>query len=138
MTISQRENRREAAYAWFRHGEEGGAQMQAASARLRNAALWPLTVWTSLTHFEQHAADDYVERTTPILATAVGFWICLAALIVLGNPPLMHSALSIDGAAPVTVFFRRIPVEAISTLWFFVPALYAIGFWLYSTREDPR
>lgn len=112
--------------------------MQAASVRLRNAALWPLTVWTSLTHLEEHAADDYVERTTPIIATAVGFWVCLGALIILGNPPLLHSTLGIDGAEPVTVFFRRIPTEAISTLGFFVPALYAIGFWLYSTREDPR
>jgi hypothetical protein len=112
--------------------------MQAASSRLVNAALWPLTVWSSLGHLEEHSADNYVERTTPIVATAVCFWVCLAALIVLANPPLMHSALSVDGAAPVTVFFRRVPMEAITTLWFFVPALYAIGFWLFSTREDPR
>lgn len=112
--------------------------MQAASARLMNAALWPLTVWTSFSNLDAHAADDYVERTTPIVATAVGFWVCLVALVVLANPPLMHSGFSIDGAEPVTVFFRRVPVEAIATLWFFVPALYAIGFWLFSTRDDPR
>ena len=110
----------------------------AASARLLNVALWPLTVWQSFTQFGKHSADDYVERTTPIIATAIGFWVCLIALIVLANPPLMHSAVSVDGDTPVAVFFRRIPVEAITALWFFVPSLYVIGFWLYSTRENPQ
>ncbi|MFT3727719.1 MAG: hypothetical protein QM759_07840 [Terricaulis sp.] len=110
--------------------------MQAASVRFMNAALWPLMIWTSLKHFEEHPADDYVERTTPIVATAIGFWVCAIALVILANPPLMHSAGSIDGGAPVTVFFRRIPVEAISALWFFVPSLYAIGFWLFATRDE--
>lgn len=110
--------------------------MQSASARFISAAAWPLTIWTSLTHFEEHPADDYVERTTPIVATAIGFWICAIALIILANPPLLHSSMSIDNGAPVDVFFRRIPVAAISALWFFVPALYAIGFWLFSTRQE--
>jgi hypothetical protein len=101
-----------------------------------NAALWPLTVWTSLTHLEEHPADDYVERTTPIVATAVGFWVCLAALVVLANPPLQHAGFSIDGDAPMMVWFKRVPVEALSALWFFVPALYVIGLWLYSTRDE--
>jgi hypothetical protein len=101
-----------------------------------NAALWPLTIWTSLTHLEEHPADDYVERTTPIVATAVGFWVCLAALIVLANPPLQHAAFSIDGDAPMLVWFKRVPVEALSALWFFVPALYVIGLWLFSTRDE--
>ena len=37
--------------------------MQATPQRYLNAALWPLTVWPSLLRFEDHAADDYVERT---------------------------------------------------------------------------
>lgn len=110
--------------------------MQAASARFMNAVLWPLTIWTSLTHLEEHPADDYVERTTPIVATAIGFWVCTIALLILANPPLMHTSVSIDGGAPVTTFFRMVPVQAIAALWFFVPALYAIGAWLFSTRDE--
>jgi hypothetical protein len=100
------------------------------------AALWPLTIWTSLTHLEEHPADDYVERTTPIVATAIGFWVCLVALVILANPPLQHAGGSIDGGEFLGIAFRRIPVEALSALWFFVPALYAIGFWLFSTRDE--
>ena len=110
--------------------------MQAASSRFMNAVLWPLTIWMSLKNLDQHSADDYVERTTPIVATAIGFWVCAVALLILANPPLMHSAGSVDGGAPVTVFFRRIPVAAIGALWFVLPALYAIGAWLFATRDD--
>ena len=59
--------------------------MAAAPVRFINAAAWPLTIWTSLSHFDDHPADDYVERTSPIVATAVAFWLCFVALIVLAS-----------------------------------------------------
>lgn len=33
--------------------------MAAAPVRFINAAAWPLTIWTSLTHLDDHPADDY-------------------------------------------------------------------------------
>jgi hypothetical protein len=37
-------------------------------------ALWPVSVWMSVRQFEKHDADDYVELTSPILATSIAFW----------------------------------------------------------------
>jgi hypothetical protein len=48
--------------------------MAAATLRFLSAAAWPLTIWISVTHFEEQTADDFVERTSPIVATAVAIW----------------------------------------------------------------
>lgn len=109
--------------------------MQAAPARFANAALWPLTIWTSLTHLEEHPADDYVERTSPIVATAIAFWVCAIALIVLANPAAMLIGGSI-GDAPVFSLVRRTPAVVVDVLWLFTPTLYIVGFWLFALRAQ--
>lgn len=111
--------------------------MQAAPVRFLNAALWPLTIWASLTHFEEHAADDYVERTSPIVATAVAFWICVGLLI---------AVTVINGGSMVTFGDEADAVAARLTprwaevsqgvLWFFTPAVYLVGLWLYAARDE--
>ncbi len=106
----------------------------AAPMRFLSAAFWPLSVWTSLTHLDEHGADDYVERTFPIIATAVGFWICALAL----------AAMTIAGGASLAIFdgdggvetLRRTTPAAAQALWLILPTLYVIGFWLFTAREE--
>lgn len=111
--------------------------MTNAPMRFVSAALWPLTIWTSLTHFDEHAADDYVGRTSPIIACAVAFWASLAMLAV-----LLLSMQGRSGAASVEdyrviyhVFDQRWRPLA-DVLTFFTPLLYAIGFWLFTARDE--
>lgn len=111
--------------------------MQSAPIRFLNAALWPLTIWPSLTHFEEHAADDYVERTSPIIATAIAFWISAAALIALTWIAAGRAVTIGDGAHTWAV--RATPVwtgAIVDVLWLFTPAIYAIGFWLFTARDE--
>lgn len=111
--------------------------MAAAPLRFLNAAAWPLTIWTSLTHLEEHSADDYVERTSPIVATAIAFWVCLAALLVLANPAVTAiGGLWDDGGEAVTTFVRRTPGAIVDVLWLITPVLYVIGFWLFTARDE--
>lgn len=110
--------------------------MEAAPLRFMNAAAWPLTIWTSLTHLDEHPADDYVERTTPIVATAVAFWIGAIALLILANPVVTAIGGSVDGAEAVVQMVRRVPGSIVGVLWYFVPILYIIGFWLFTARQE--
>lgn len=107
--------------------------MQAAPMRFVGAALWPLSIWTSLTHLEEHPADDYVERTSPIVATAIGFWICVAAIIAVVVLNGAGSTIMGDGG-PIHV--ARRPSAALGALWVILPVLYVIGFWLFTAREE--
>ena len=110
--------------------------MQAASMRFLNAACWPLTIWTSLSHFDDHAADDYVERTSPIVASAVGFWICLIALVIFANPAVVAVGGGGNGETGVFELVRRTPIVVVNVLWFFTPTLYLIGLWLFTARDE--
>lgn len=107
--------------------------MKATPFRLLNAAFWPLTIWGSLSHLDDHPADDYVERTSPIVASAVAFWICVAAMIAAylwsGGGPLI---LGDDGDAVRVVRENNIA----GVLWFFLPVIYLVGFWLFTTRDE--
>lgn len=111
--------------------------MQAAPLRLINALFWPLAVWGSLGQFGKHDADDYVERTFPIVATAIAFWVCVALLVftmVQGGGVVFG-----DGDGGESMAARLTPgwVDSVSgVLWFFLPALYLIGFWLFTAREE--
>jgi hypothetical protein len=109
--------------------------MRAAPVRFLNAALWPLSIWTSLTNFGKHPADDYVERTSPIVATAVGFWLGVVALVVLAAPSVQTVVGSIGGEDAVAMVSRT-PTAVVDVLWFFVPVLYVIGFWLFTARDE--
>lgn len=105
--------------------------------RFLNALLWPVAIWGSLTHLEEHPADDYVERTSPIVAVAVGFWIGVAAWIGLQlsrNGRLFSiSAGGEDHAMRVT----NIGFSSLSdVLLFFLPLVYVIGFWLFTARDE--
>lgn len=110
--------------------------MRAAPLRFINAALWPLTIWMSLTHLEEHPADDYVERTSPIVATAVAFWVCLAALIVLATPAVSTIGGGFDDGELFIARISRVPDAIVNALTFFTPVLYIAGFWLFTTREE--
>lgn len=110
--------------------------MAAAPLRFLNAAAWPLTIWTTLSKFEDHAADDYVERTSPIVATAIAFWVCAIALVVLANPAVTSIGGFNDAGESVLATIRRAPVVAVNVLWFFTPVIYLIGLWLFTSREE--
>jgi hypothetical protein len=112
------------------------AIMRAAPIRFLNAALWPLTIWASLAHLEEHPADDYVERTSPIVASAIAFWICVGALIVLGTPHVIAVGGLFEDGETVSELVRRSPGIIVDVLWFFTPVLYVLGFWLFTTREE--
>ena len=109
--------------------------MQATPIRLFSALFWPLSIWGSLTHLAEHPADDYVERTTPIAATAVAFWIAFIALVIFANPAVTHISGVIDGQELVGRM-RRNWGSVVSVLWFFVPVIYLIGFWLFTARDE--
>lgn len=106
--------------------------MKATPLRLISALVWPLSIWTSLTHLEEHPADDYVERTSPIVASAVAFWICVAAAI----------GVHMWSAGGVTIFSDEGAVQRVrqtelsGVLWFFLPVIYLVGFWLYTARDE--
>lgn len=110
--------------------------MRAAPIRFLFAAAWPLSIWASLTHLEEHPADDYVERTSPIVATAIAFWICLAMLIMFATPVVTTISAGIEGQEALAAQVRRVPGTISSVLWAFAPALYVIGFWLYTARDE--
>lgn len=110
--------------------------MAAAPVRFLNAAAWPLTVWPSLSQFEKHAADDYVERTSPIVATAIAFWVCAAVLLVVA---FLSGALNVLPGDDAGAAYAMAPrwVSAVSgVLWFFLPVIYVIGLWLYTARDE--
>ncbi len=109
--------------------------MQATPVRLFNALLWPLTIWGSLTHLEEHPADDYVERTTPIAASAIAFLVGLAALVIFANPGVTHIVGGADGEEMIGRM-RRNWSTIVSVLYFFVPLIYLVGFWLYTARDE--
>lgn len=110
--------------------------MAAAPVRFLNAAAWPLTIWTSLSHLEEHSTDDYVERTSPIVATAVAFWLCFIALLVLANPAVTAIGGLLDDGSEVVTFVRRAPGAIVGVLWLVTPVLYVIGFWLFTSRDE--
>jgi hypothetical protein len=116
---------------------EREALMQAAAPiRFLSAVAWPLTIWTTLSHFDDHAADDYVERTSPIVASAVGFWICLIALVIFANPAVVAVGGGSIGEADMFEYVRRVPTGVIDVLMFFTPVLYLIGLWLFAARDE--
>lgn len=79
-------------------------------------ALWPVSVWPSLKDIDNHPADSYVERTSPIVAAAIGFWLVIAVLGILWVS---------DG--PRSVF---------QVFLFFLPVLYVVGAFLFLNREE--
>lgn len=90
--------------------------MQGVQSRLINAAMWPVTVWMSFAHFNDHAADDYVERTAPIVAVAIAFWLMTGAALALWL---------VNG-----------PINVFSVLLVFLPVIYVIGLAMFSAREE--
>lgn len=111
--------------------------MAAAPLRFLNAAAWPLTIWASLTNFRDHPADDYVERTFPIAATAVAFWACVAGLLYFSVSTVGAAGIFVSGEGGETAHLvRRSGVQLLDMLWIFTPVLYVIGFWLFTAREE--
>lgn len=111
--------------------------MLAAPVRFLNAALWPLTIWLSLSRLEEHSADDYVERTSPIVATAIAFWIGAVALALLAIPRVVTIGGGFgDEELALVELARSTPGAIVGVLWFFVPVIYIAGFWLFTARAE--
>ncbi|MBN8607379.1 MAG: hypothetical protein J0L81_10700 [Caulobacterales bacterium] len=110
--------------------------MRAAPLRFLNAAFWPLTIWSSLTHLEEHAADDYVERTSPIVASAIAFWVCLIALLVLANPVATSIGAVLEDGSEAIAVVRRSAGSIVGVLQVFTPVIYAFGLWLFTARDE--
>jgi hypothetical protein len=110
--------------------------MQASPMRLLNIVLWPLTIWPSVFNLEKHPADNYAERTFPLIATAIGFWICVALLMMTLTQGSL-AAFTGDGGDTVSARLSPGWAEDVSVvLWFFLPSLYIIGVWLFAKREE--
>jgi hypothetical protein len=110
--------------------------MAFAPPRFLSSAAWPLTIWTSLTHFRDHPADDYVERTFPIVATAIAFWFCLLLLAYFATSGASGVAIGMEDGEAAVRLSRRGAAVLSSVLWIFLPALYAVGLWLFNAREE--
>jgi len=87
-----------------------------APARLLDAAFWPATVWMSIAKFDDHPADDFVERSTPIMAFAVGFWLLAAGVAAL--------------------WFANGSKRIFDVLLFFLPVIYGVGLWMFAARRE--
>ena len=107
--------------------------MAATPFRLLNAVFWPFTIWASLSHLDDHAADDYVERTSPIVATAVAFWICVIAAVAI---QVWSAGVLVVGDDGDEMIRRVRSTNMTGVLWFFLPVIYVVGFWLHTLRED--
>ena len=112
--------------------------MAAAPIRVLGAAAWPLTIWSSLTRLEDHPVDDYVERTSPIVASAIAFWVCVALLAftlsMSGGPTITLGDVGVDEANLRLV--PRWPAVATPVLLLFLGAIYIVGCWLFNAREE--
>jgi len=108
----------------------------AAPIRFLGAAAWPLTIWPSLSRLQDHGGDDYVERTFPIIATAIGFWLCAGVLAVVAYSAGGFNVLSGEDDAGIVSMSLRSGNVISGVLWFFLPVIYIIGLWLYTAREE--
>ncbi|MBX9747029.1 MAG: hypothetical protein K2X34_09015 [Hyphomonadaceae bacterium] len=111
--------------------------MASSPARLMTTALWPLTVWPSVFDLEKHPADNFAERTFPLIATAIGFWVCVGLLVYVSLQ--VGPVVSIDTGDGGSSAARLVPrwIDGVSgVLWFFLPALYVIGLWLFAARDE--
>ena len=88
--------------------------------------FWFISVLPSFQHIPNHSADDYVGRTSPLLATTFGFWIALAATLVL---------MLISNGTLAQFSWRGIGT-ALTVGEVFVGVLYVAGFWQFFSREE--
>jgi hypothetical protein len=88
--------------------------------------FWPISVLPSFQHIPNHPTGDYVGRTSPLLATTFGFWILAAGAVFV--------TLIANGVLP-DLAWRGLDVAKTVT-YFFLAALYVIGFWLFFSREE--
>lgn len=86
------------------------------AAKAVHIALWPLTIWASLAHLNAHPADDYVARTFPIIAAALGFWAAIAMI--------------------ATLWFANGPRTVFDVFLWMTPVIYVIGAMLFAGREE--
>ena len=112
--------------------------MRAAPLRFLDSVLWPASIWTSLTHLEEHPADDYVERTSPIVATAIAFWIGALGLVALwATQGAVFGGVDVDGVGQSNVHLSRRSLDTLtSVLWVFLPVVYVAGFWMFTARDE--
>jgi hypothetical protein len=112
--------------------------MRSAPHRFILAVLWPISVWGSFGHFDKHGADDYVARTSPIIAFAIGFWVCFAGYVALtfGRLQQRMALVSFEDIEFAMPFFDQGWQTLANALMFFLPLLYIIGLWMFTAREE--
>ena len=100
------------------------------------AAFWPITVWPSLARLKKHASDDFIGRSSPIIAFAIAFWACVAGLVLL-YLSLQSRMLTVtaEGIDVHLLFTHQGWQSAYHVALLFTPLIYAIGFWLFTMRE---
>lgn len=104
--------------------------------RFFNAALWPATMWPSLTHLEEHPADNYVERTSPMVASAIAFWICFIALLALSTLVAVTMGGVLEDGGEAFAVVRRSAGSIVGVLQHFTPMIFVFGFWLFTARDE--
>lgn len=91
------------------------------------SVFWFISCLPSFQHIPKHAADDYVGRTSPLLGTALAFWIGAIAAIAL--------ALIANDVIPGDISWRSMDTVQ-SVVWLFLGVIYIAGFWMFANRED--
>ena len=99
------------------------------------SVFWPIAVWPSFGRIAEHSNDDYVERTTPIIGTAIGFWACVAGLL-LAQLATTSRAIQVDGIVFNSLRSWAGADTIFAVLFFFLPLLYVAGFWMFGEREQ--
>ena len=105
----------------------GGSIMQSPFSKWFQTIFWPISCLPSFGHIPKHSADDYVGRTSPLLATAFAFWICAIVVVVL--------LLITNGIALGDLNWRGAPT-ILGVLELFLLVIYASGFYMFANRED--
>jgi hypothetical protein len=80
--------------------------------------------------------DDYVERTSPIVASAIAFWICLIALLALSTPVAVTMGGVLEDGGEAFAVVRRSAGSIVGVLQHFTPMIFVFGFWLFTARDE--
>lgn len=96
------------------------------ATKLFQSIFWFISCLPSFQHIPKHTADDYVGRTSPLLATTAAFWIAAIALIVVWGIA--------NGMFMTNMAWRGIE-NAVDVGALFVLVLYIAGFYQFFNRE---
>ena len=96
------------------------------SVKLFQSIFWFISCLPSFQHIPNHAADDYVGRTSPLLGTAFAFWAALLAEVAIW---MMANGIMIPNLVGHGIE-NFVDVGALLVL-----VLYIAGFYQFFNRE---